>query len=108
MLAEQGQELDRALELAQTAKAGLPDLAEVSDTLGWVYYKKGLANLAIAPLQEAVKRDDNNPLYQFHLGLTFAKTGDISSARRALQRAIELKLPAPHLDEAKRVLATVS
>ncbi len=39
--AERGQNLDVALNLAQTAKAKLPNTAAVSDTLGWVYYKKG-------------------------------------------------------------------
>ncbi len=40
--AESGANLDVALQLAQTAKAGLPDSPEVDDTLGWVYYKKDL------------------------------------------------------------------
>ncbi len=42
--------LDMALEFARTAKRGLPNTAEVDDTLGWVYYKKNLPSLAIGPL----------------------------------------------------------
>ena len=38
--------LDVALQLAQTAKAQLPNRHEVDDTLGWIYYKKGLSSLA--------------------------------------------------------------
>ena len=47
--AERGERLDRALELAQQAKARLPDVAEVNDTLGWVYYKAGLAAAGDSP-----------------------------------------------------------
>ena len=54
MYAEGAGNIDVALQLAQTAKAGLPDSPEVNDTLGWIYYKKDLAGLAIAPLQQAV------------------------------------------------------
>ena len=47
LTAEQGGNLDVAMQLAQTAKARLPDSPQVDDTLGWVYYKKGLHTLAI-------------------------------------------------------------
>ena len=39
----EGANLDMALQLAQTAKAQLPNRHEVDDTLGWIYYKKGMA-----------------------------------------------------------------
>jgi hypothetical protein len=38
---DRNENLDVALQLAQTAKAGLPNSHEVDDTLGWIYYKKG-------------------------------------------------------------------
>src|SRR4029450_13350965 len=38
--AEYGGNLDTALALAQTAKAQFPDGPGISDTLGWIYYKK--------------------------------------------------------------------
>jgi len=39
MLAEDDENLDVALQLAQTAKAGLPDESSAADTLGWIYLK---------------------------------------------------------------------
>ena len=36
LFADSGQNLDRALDLAQEAKTQLPDNASVADTLGWV------------------------------------------------------------------------
>jgi len=45
MDAESNSDLNIALQLAQTAKSRLPDDPDVSDTIGWVYVRKGLATL---------------------------------------------------------------
>jgi tetratricopeptide (TPR) repeat protein len=60
---------------ARTATRGLPGSAPIQDTLGWIYYKKGLAALAIQPFQKSVELDPNNSEYSFHLGLAQAKAG---------------------------------
>ena len=88
--AEEGQNLDVALQLAQTAKAQLPDRPEVNDTLGWVYYKKGLATLAIPPFRDSVEKAPKSAVYQYHLGLAYAKAGDKDGARKALEAALQL------------------
>ena len=44
LLAESGGDLDDALTKAQRAKQLLPSLFEISDTLGWIYLKKNLAD----------------------------------------------------------------
>ena len=56
MLAESGGNLDVALQYAQTAQRGLPDSAEVADTLGFVYYKKDLLPQAIAAFKTTIER----------------------------------------------------
>jgi tetratricopeptide (TPR) repeat protein len=71
--AETGGNLDTALQLARTAARGLPDSAPVEDTLGWIYYKKGLAALAIPSFQKSVDQDPANPVYASHLALAQAK-----------------------------------
>ena len=53
MYAEAGTDLDTALKLAQTANAQAPDQPELMDTLGWVYYKKGLARQAVRLFAQA-------------------------------------------------------
>ena len=58
--AESGENLDRALDLAQDAKAALPDTATVADTLGWVLYKRGIPSAAISYLKEAVANSDGD------------------------------------------------
>ncbi len=73
---ENGGNLDLALQLAQTAKQGLNESAEVNDTLGFIYYKKNLPTLAIPPLKLSVDKEPNNPMFHYHLGLAYAKAGN--------------------------------
>jgi tetratricopeptide (TPR) repeat protein len=94
---ETGGSLDTALQLAQTAKLQLPDLAEIDDTLGWVYYKKEMLTLAVPRLEDTVRREPNKAVYQYHLGMAYAKQGSIDKARQALQRALTLD---PNFSEA--------
>ncbi len=93
MMAEDGLELDRALALAQSAKAELPDAHEISDTLGWVYFKKGLHGPAVTAFRESVEKSPNTAIYHFHLGLAYASSGDAARAKEALWLALTLKLP---------------
>ena len=65
------------LQLAQTAKAKLPDNPGVNDTLGWVYHKKGLGTQAVAALQEAVGKEPRNPLFDAHLGMAHEAQGSL-------------------------------
>ena len=85
----------------------MPNRPEVNVTLGWVYYKKGLASLALPALREAVDKDPSNPTYQYHLGLAYAKTGARQKAKEALQRALAIKADFSGAEEAKKVLKTL-
>ena len=104
MYAERGGNLDVALQLAQSAKSQLPDVAEVNDTLGWIYYKKDLPQLAIGFLEQSASKDPTNPGYQLRLGLAYAKAGQGAKATTALQRAVQLN---PSSEDAKAALATI-
>lgn len=105
--AEQGTNLDMALQLATAAKQRLPNDASVDDTIGWVYYKKGMPSLAVRPLEESLKKRPDTAEVLFHLGLTYAKLGEKAKARAALERALKLD-PRIGGDEARQVLASVS
>jgi tetratricopeptide (TPR) repeat protein len=105
--AEEGTNLDVALRLATLAKQELPDEPSVDDTLGWVYYKKDLPSLAVRPLEDSIKKRPDAPLVLYHLGMAYAKLGEKSKARVALERAMKLD-PKVGGDEAKRTLALVS
>src|SRR5262249_19134101 len=47
VLLETGGNADLALQLARTARRGLPALSNVADTLGWAFYQKGVYRSAI-------------------------------------------------------------
>ncbi|MGH9387909.1 MAG: tetratricopeptide repeat protein, partial [Vicinamibacterales bacterium] len=107
LYADRNGDLDMALQLAQTAKAGLPNVSEVDDTLGWIYYKKKLSSVAIASLNMSVAAQPNNPVYLYHLGLAHAQNGDRELARRNLEKALQRQANFDGADEARRVLATL-
>ena len=103
--ADTGENLDLALQLAQTAKTGLPDRPEVDDTLGWVYYKKGLAPLAIRSFKLCVAAKPDNPTFLAHLGLAYAQNKDREPARQALKKALGMKADFDGAADARATLA---
>ena len=108
MYAEEGSNLDTALQLASSAKKELPDNPQVNDTLGWVYYKKDLPSQAVGPLEESVKRMPDNAEVLYHLGMTYAKLGDKAKSRDALERALKLNPKMASAANARQTLSTVS
>ncbi|MEN8182574.1 MAG: tetratricopeptide repeat protein [Myxococcota bacterium] len=93
LLAERGKDLDRALDLAQDAKAALPDNANTADTLGWVLYKKNIPSAAIGYLKEAeggfAREDPALGIVRRHLALAYEANGEAEQARNVIDRALE-------------------
>jgi tetratricopeptide (TPR) repeat protein len=87
-LSQASGDLDQALACAQRATSLLPEVGEVSDTLGWIYLKKGQADDAVKVLKALVDKEPNISTYQYHLGLALIGKGDRISARAALENAI--------------------
>ena len=108
ILAESGEDLDRALGLAKAATAATPDVPQVMDTLGWVYYKKRQPALAIPFLQRSVELDPANGWYHYHLGLAQDMVGDSARARFALQQALKAGTDASTSAEINKLLARTS
>ena len=110
--------LDEAVRLAQGVVQKNPNIAGFVDTLGWVYYKKGLYGAAIEQLQKAVTLDERaaknangSPAanYHYHLGMALKAKGDKEAARRELEQAVKLSEKAPFAEagEARTVLAAL-
>jgi Flp pilus assembly protein TadD len=102
MYAEAGR-LDEALKLATVAQSQLKR-PEAEDTLGWVYYRKGLMQHAIASFERAATKAPNNPVYQYHMGLAQLKQGNDAQGRAALKRALALKADFNGADDARKAL----
>jgi tetratricopeptide (TPR) repeat protein len=104
--AESGEDLDTALQLAQTATASAPDMPELMDTLGWVHYKRKQPQLAIPIFKRCVEKAPNNAGYHYHLGLAYTATGDQALARGAFQKALANGPDGATATEIRRLLAS--
>ncbi|MBV8857694.1 MAG: tetratricopeptide repeat protein [Acidobacteria bacterium] len=112
---------EEAIRLGQDVVRRYPNEPGFADTLGWVYYRRGLYRDSVEQLKRAVdaaaKRGADNSLYRWHLGAALAKNGDKPGARRELQKALELsaqeqqrpvKPPTPTpVDEVRRTLESL-
>lgn len=99
--------LDEALQLAQTAWRQLPEEPHVADTLGWIYYRKDMAQQAITYLEKSTKRLPDDPTGFYHLGMAYVRTGDIDKGRQALQRALGSKVEFDGVAEARKTLGQI-
>lgn len=90
--------LDEALKLAQTCVDKNQNVAGFYDTLGLVYYKKGLFSPAVEQFKKAVSLDDtqavqNNvaatPAYRVRLAMALASAGDNQNAKKEAELALK-------------------
>ncbi len=92
LLADSGQDLDRALALAQEAKALLPNNANAADTLGWVLFKRGVSGAAVGYLKEAVENteadDPTLGIVRHHLAQAYEADGNKSRAVEVLKTVV--------------------
>ena len=107
VMLEQGENVDLAMNMAQTARRGMPDSANAADTLGWAYYRKGIYQSAISQFHEALRlnernREPDDPLLHYHLGLAYEKAKQMGLARRELEKAVQLN---PHDEDARKALS---
>jgi tetratricopeptide (TPR) repeat protein len=91
--------LDRAYDLAQRARALLPYDPSTADTYGWICYQKGAYQTALDPLKTAAAKLTTTPEVQFHLGMACYMTADEAAARNALQQALQISKDFPGHDE---------
>jgi Flp pilus assembly protein TadD len=110
--------LDEAVRLAQGVVQKYPDTPGFADTLGWVYYQKGLYAAAVEQFQKAVAKDESiarqsnaepSPGYHYRLGLALSKQGDRAGARRELEQSLRLGEGKnfAEADDARKALATL-
>ncbi len=79
-----------AVQLAQRARQKLPDAPQIADTLGWVYYRKGLAQLGVPMFQQAVVKVPTSATYHYHLALAYQAMGDRRRARDAVPAGVSI------------------
>ena len=104
---EHGGDQDKALQLAQIAKEQAPEDPRISDTLGWLLYKRGVHQRALGLLKESATKLPDNPQVQYHLGMAYRQAGEKDNARKALQLAVASPEVFAGKDEARRILTEI-
>lgn len=107
VMLEQDENVDLAMNMAQTARRGMPDSPNAADTLGWAYYRKGIYESAISQFHEALRLsktsgEPEDPVLHYHLGLAYQKAKQIGLARQEFKRAVQLN---PHDEEVLKALS---
>ena len=114
LLATKNSDLEEALKFAQQAKEfapaftqpGQPGLAEIDDTLGWVFYLRGVYASAVVHLRASAEANPKNPITQYHLAMAHAKNGDVAAGRRALEAGLQIDPNLPEAAEARKLLGS--
>jgi Tfp pilus assembly protein PilF len=94
--------LQKALDLAeQGAQQGDP-LA--LDTLGWVHFRRGDLDQAMAAFSKALTRSPDHPIVTYHMGMVHIARGEREKAREMLQRALQSGTEFPGKEKAQEAL----
>jgi tetratricopeptide (TPR) repeat protein len=110
IIAQTGGNSDVALSLAQTALKGMPESSSVADTLGWIYYQKGVYPLAINYLQDALRLQEKNKLpdspdIHYHLGMAYEKSEQPALARQHFEQVLKIYPNYRDADQIRKELA---
>ena len=95
----------RAVFVNVSGEPRLHDDPRVSDTLGWILYKRGVYQRALSLLKESASKLPDQPVIQHHLGMASLKAGDKEGARVALTAAVNSPTSFPGKDEARKALS---
>lgn len=87
-LVEQNRNLDEALDMIQRAVAAQPDSGYIVDSLGWVLYRLGHFEDAVAPMERAVELLPNDSIVNDHLGDVYWRVGRYREAEFQWSRAL--------------------
>jgi Tfp pilus assembly protein PilF len=104
LMLQNGENVDVALSLAQTARRVMPNSPNTADTLAWAYYHKGTYAFARDLLEDAIKTDPNSAGMQYHLGMVYSKLNDKNNATIHLKKAISLAPDSPPAKDARTAL----
>ncbi len=86
--ADLGQNLDEAEQLVLEALKYKPDDGFITDSLGWVYYKKGDFPKALQYLKKAAEIVPEDPVILEHVGDAYLKLNDKPNALKYYQKSM--------------------
>ena len=86
---DMGVNLDEAEQLIRKALEHKPGDGYITDSLAWVYYKRGQYDKALPLLEQASSRVPDDPIILEHLGDVYNKLGMTEKARQSYRQSIE-------------------
>lgn len=87
--ADQGVNIDEALDMIERAVSLRPNDGFIVDSLGWVEYRLGNYDVAVGHLERAVELEPDDPVINDHLGDAYWQVGRFLEARFQWQRALD-------------------
>ena len=89
--ADKGINLDEAEAMIKKALEYKPDNGYIIDSLGWVYFKKGLFDEALLQLKRAVELIPDDPVVLEHSGDIYIQMNDPATALKYYEKALRKK-----------------
>ena len=89
--ADLGRNLDEAERLVKEALKYKPNDGYITDSLGWVYYKKGQFDKALKYIKKAVDLVPDDPIMLEHMGDVYQKLNDKPNALKFYQKSLKIK-----------------
>jgi tetratricopeptide (TPR) repeat protein len=107
LIAENGGNLDEAMEMIAKAEKRSPKEPGFADTLGWIYVKKNMNDAAVSVLTNLARKYPEIPEYHYHLGVALLQKGDKKAARAELQQGLAKQPPKDVADKIRQAIATI-
>jgi cellulose synthase operon protein C len=106
---DDAESLERAFQVARRLRG--TEVSFFQDTYGWILTKRGDAEQALTYLEPAAAALAEDPLVQYHLGMTLFDLERWDEAKAALERAVEIAGPdsgLPQIAAARERIAEIA
>ena len=97
-------DLGEAMRLALVAKGKFPDDPHITNTLGWIHYKRKSYDLALSQFEQAVNERPDQPSFRYYLALALRAKGRMTEAKEELTKCLEKDADFPEREEAEKLL----
>lgn len=87
-MADTGEDLEQALQMAKRAVASQPENGYYLDTLGWIQFKLGNYEESVQVLEQAAARVPQDGVIMEHFGDALVKLGKIDMATEVFRKAL--------------------
>lgn len=102
-LADQGERLEKALELAEAEAERRPGHLHANETHAWVLHNLGRSAEAVAPIERAMRLNTGDAMVHYRAGHIYRAIGDRASGEMHFRKALEGNLYIESLTAAEEV-----